>query len=183
MLSNFDLFYTIFKINVVTFGGGYTIAPIIMDEFVNKRNLISQEEMLDIIALAQSGPGALAVSTCLLTGYKINGIKGAFICTLGSVLPPLMVITVVYYFYASFQNNLYVRAALRGMSGIISAILIITSINLGRFALKKHPIFSGIVMIGSFIISFLTSINTAIIIFALALIGIVLFGQKEVKIP
>ena len=71
-----ELFTTFFRINAVTFGGGYTIVPVIRDEFMKKKGLIDEDEMLDIVALAQSGPGAMAISTSLLTGYKLRGVKG-----------------------------------------------------------------------------------------------------------
>ena len=101
-LSYLELFKTLFKINMITFGGGYTIAPVIMNDFCEKKNLITKEEMLDLIALAQSGPGALAVSTSLMTGYKTKGIKGAFVGAAASFLPPLLIISIIYLFYKQF---------------------------------------------------------------------------------
>lgn len=182
MISFLDLFFTIFKINAITFGGGYTIAPVMLDEFSKKRGLIEEDEMLDLIALAQSGPGALAVSVSLLIGYKLKGIGGALISILAAVLPPITIISTIYYFYAEFANNYWVRAALRGMSGVISAVLLLTTFRLGKQASRKRPIFASIIIVGTFLVSYFTNINTAFIILALMIIGVTLFSIKGVDI-
>lgn len=178
-MSYLELFLVIFKINAITFGGGFTIAPIIKDEFSNKRKLISEEDILNIIALSQSGPGALAVSTAFLTGYKIKGFLGGLVALSASILPPLIIISILFVAYKEFSDNNYVRAALRGMSGIISAVLVITSIQLAKQAIKKHLFFSSALMIVSFLVSYFTTINTALIIVALGLIGLFTFSFVE----
>lgn len=181
MISYIDLFKTIFKINLITFGGGYTIAPVMMDEFCKKRGLIDDDEMLDIIALAQSGPGALAISVSLLTGYKLRGRKGALVSALAGVLPPLLVISIIYYFYKAFAQNFRVRAALRGMGGVISAVLIITAIRLGKSSSKENPAFSYFLIGGTFLLSYFTNINTAFIIIGLAVLGAIVFSIKKLE--
>lgn len=178
-MSYLELFLIIFKINAVTFGGGFTIAPIIKDEFSTKRKLISEEDILNIIALAQSGPGALAVSTAFLTGYKIKGIVGGIVSLIAAILPPLIIISIIFIAYKEFSHNEYVRAALRGMGGIISAVLIITSIQLAKQAIKKHTIFSSCLILFSFMVSYFTNINTAIIIVILGLVGLAMFSLVE----
>lgn len=182
MISYFELFRALFKINSITFGGGQTIAPVILDEFSYKRKLISEEEMLDIIALAQSGPGSLAVSVSLLVGYKVKGIFGALTAMLSAILPPLILISIIYYFYQAFASNFWVRAALRGMSGVIGAVLVYTSISLARVALKTHPIFSTLCLVGSFAVAYFTNVNIAWVIVVLALIGLVLFSIKDIEV-
>lgn len=178
-LSYLELFKTLFKINMITFGGGYTIAPVIMNDFCEKKNLITKEEMLDLIALAQSGPGALAVSTSLMTGYKIKGIKGAFVGAIASFLPPLLIISIIYLFYKQFASNYWVRAALRAMSGVISAVLVITTYDLGKVAIKNYPVFSACVMVLSFVVGYFTTISVGIIVLFLAALGAILFRIKE----
>lgn len=167
------LFLTFLKINTFTFGGGYTIVPIIRDEFVYGKELIKDEDMLDIVALAQSGPGAMAISTSLLTGYKLRGPLGALVCMFASILPCLVIITIISSFYQSFRDNFYVNAALEGISGIISAVLLITVFNMGRAAMKKNWVFSLFTMVFSFVLGYFTSINTGLIILFLGLLGIV----------
>lgn len=174
-VSYLELFLTFFKINAFTFGGGYTIVPVIMDEFIRKKNLIEEEEMFDIVALAQSGPGAMAISTTILVGYRIKGPLGALVSTIASVLPCIMIISVISVFYQAFKTNFYVQSALLGISGIISAVLFITTYNMGKNAMKDHPIFSGILMLASFVLGMFTNINTAIIIVSLGIIGLFTF--------
>ncbi|HHX52071.1 MAG TPA: chromate transporter [Erysipelothrix sp.] len=183
-ISYSDLFFTFLKINAITFGGGYTIVPVIRDEFIHKKKLIDEEEMLNIVTLAQSGPGAMAISTSLLTGYRVKGFKGAITSLVASVLPPLVIITIVFFFYDAFKTNFWVKSALEGMAGVISAVLFITVFQMAKQALKDHKIFSSLLMIGAFTSSYFFQIHTVLIIITLALIGLVvftLFDEKEVK--
>lgn len=182
MISIWQLFLILFKVNAITFGGGYTIAPVLLDEFANKRDIVDEEEMLDMIALAQSGPGSLAASVSLLIGYRLKGLWGAFVGISASLLPPLIIISIVYLFYAEFATNYWVRAALRGMGGMIGAILLFTTIDLAKVALKQHPIFSAIMMVGSFLLVFFTNINVAFIIILLALIGLIVFSLPKLEV-
>ncbi|NLB28245.1 MAG: chromate transporter, partial [Clostridiaceae bacterium] len=93
-MTLWQFFLAIFKISSITFGGGYTIVPVIREEFVCKRDLLDDEEMYDLIALAQSAPGPIAVSTALLTGYKLKGRTGAILGVTAAILPPLIIISV-----------------------------------------------------------------------------------------
>ncbi|HZK29368.1 MAG TPA: chromate transporter [Clostridia bacterium] len=174
-MSLWHFFFVIFKISSVTFGGGYTIVPVIREEFVCKRQLLSDEEMFDLICIAQSAPGPIAVSTALLTGYKLKGRVGAILGVLAAMLPPLLIISVLFYFYEAFVDNVWVRAALRGMSGAISAAMIIAVYDLAKEALRQHRIFSFFLILSAFTVSFFTSVNTGLIILALGLIGIITF--------
>lgn len=175
-ISLLELFLTFFRINAITFGGGYTIVAVLRDEFVLRKEIIDEDEMLDLTALAQSGPGAMAINTSVLTGYKLRGIPGAITCMLASVSPCIIIITIVSYFYQEFRDNFFVNAALTGMGGVIAAVLIVTTYNMGRHALKKIPVFSGIVMILAFILSYVFNINSGLIILVFGLFGIVLFS-------
>ena len=183
-ISLSEIFFTFLKINTVTFGGGYTIVPVIRDEFMNRKKLIDEEEMLNIVTIAQSGPGAMAISTSLLTGYRLRGIQGALTALVASVLPCLVIITVLFYVYDAFSSNLWVKAALEGMAGVISAALIITVYSMAKQALKNHTFFSALMLIGAFVASYFFKIHTALIILALGFIGFLSFTllkEREVK--
>lgn len=183
-MSLWQFFFTIFKISGITFGGGYTIVPVIRNEFVVKRNLLSDEEMFDLIALSQSAPGPIAVSTALLTGYKLKGRTGAILGTVAAILPPLLIISVLFFVYESFAANFWVRAALRGMSGAISAIMIFAVYDLSRACLSRYKVFSGVLMLLTFLVGLFTSISTGLIILALGLFGILAFTFiPEERIP
>lgn len=181
-ISLLKLFLTFFKINSITFGGGYTIVPIIKDEFVEGLHLIEEDEMLDLVALAQSGPGAMAISTSLLTGYKLMGPLGAITCLVASVLPCIIIISLVTVFYSQFRSNYYISAALTGISGIISAVLFVTVFNMGKSALKKYPVFSFALMVFAFVLSFFFKIHTGLIILVCGIIGLFAFSLPFLEV-
>lgn len=172
-----QLFLIFFKINAVTFGGGYTIVPIIKSEFADKRHLIDNDEMLDLVALAQSGPGAMAISTSLLTGYKLLGPLGAITATLASVLPCLIFITIISYFYQAFRSNFWINAMLTGIGGVISAILLVTTFNMGKSVFKSHPVLTAILMSLAFILGYVFDVNSGLIILGAGIFGIFLFSK------
>ena len=178
-LSLWALFLTFFKINLFTFGGGYTIVPVIRDEFVQKRALIEEEEMLDLTALAQSGPGPMAVNTSILTGYRVCGPLGAVVALLAATLPCLLVITLLFYVYQSLRTNPWVNAAFSVMGGAISAILLLTTWNMGKVALKKHPAFGSGILLGAFISGFFLHLNAALIIAVSGTFSLLLFSFVE----
>lgn len=174
--SLLNLFLTFLRINAITFGGGYTIVAILRDEFSVKKNLIDNDEMLNITALSQSSPGPFAINTSILVGYKLKGIIGSLVCLLASVIPSLIIITVVSMFYQAFRDNFYVNAALRGMAGVISAVLIITSINMAKSAMKNHKIFSLVIMIIAFLASFVFKVSTVYIILFFGILSFITFS-------
>lgn len=183
-ISILKMFFIFLKISSFTFGGGYTIVPVIKDEFSIKRNLISENEMLDIVSIATSGPGPMAINASILTGYRLHKTLGAIVAAISAAIPSLVIITIISYFYKEFSNNYYVKAALTGMGGIISAILLITSYDMAKKALATNKIFSLIVMLSAFIASFVFNINTGLIILFVGLLGLVLFSiVEENKIP
>ncbi|WP_066901126.1 chromate transporter [Streptobacillus notomytis] len=129
-MSYFELFKTLFIINSITFGGGYTIIPIIRDEFVEKNNVISDEQMLKIITLAQSIPGVMTISTSFLVGYYTKGLLGSIIAVIASILPCIIVILLIAFSYSKFIGNIYVQKILKGISGAIIALLFYTVYNM-----------------------------------------------------
>lgn len=178
-ISYWELFLTFLKINTFTFGGGYTIVPVIRDEFVRKKGLISEEEMLDLTALAQSGPGPMAVNTSILAGYRLRGALGGLLALLAAGLPCLVIITLLFYVYKAMRENPWVNAAFAVMGGAISATLIITSLEMAKTALKKHRIFGSIIMLATFLAAYVLDINTGLIILVCGLVGLLLFSVVE----
>ncbi|WP_311562029.1 chromate transporter [Peptoniphilus duerdenii] len=175
-ISLIKLFLTFFKINALTFGGGYTIVPIVKDVFVEELEAISEDDMLDIVALAQGGPGAMAISTSILTGYKVCGPVGAVVALVASTLPCLITLSLVAKFYTEFKENFFISSALLGISGIISAVLFITVLRMGKTAYKKHPLFSSVVMAIIFLLGMFANMDTVYLIIFSALSGIIVFG-------
>lgn len=172
ILKNIDLFKTLLKINAVTFGGGYTIVPIIRDEFVKNKKIIDDDEMMKIIALAQSCPGAMAINTSILLGYRINKTKGAIASVLAATLPCLVIISIVSLIYNKIHDNPFINMMLISMSGAISAILLLTVVDLAKSNLKKDKALGIGIMILAFVMGFVFNINVAIILLACACIGV-----------
>ena len=100
-----SLFFQVLRIGAFTFGGGYVIVTLMKTKFVDQYHWIDEEEMLDMVAVAQSGPGAMAINTSILVGYQVGGIPGAAVSLLGTILPPLLIIMVISFFYTAFKTN------------------------------------------------------------------------------
>ena len=109
------LFASTFKLSACTFGGGFVIIPLMRKKFVEELHWIEEEEMMDLTAIAQSSPGAIAVNASILVGYHVAGIKGALTTVVGTILPPLIIISIISMFYAAFRDNIYVSMAMTGM--------------------------------------------------------------------
>ena len=116
-MSNFYLesFKTFFKIGLFTLGGGYAMIPIIESEVVDKKKWVSKEDFLDIIAIAQSCPGVLAINVSVFIGYKMKKVKGAVCTSLGTALPSFLIILAIAMFFHQFEDNKVVAAIFRGI--------------------------------------------------------------------
>ena len=119
-----QLFTTFFKIGLFTFGGGYAMIPLIQREVIEKHKWISDKDFLDMLVLAQSSPGPIAVNTAVFVGYKMRGVVGAIATTLGTVLPSFIVILLLALFFAEVRDNRYVDAAFRAMRPAVVALIV-----------------------------------------------------------
>jgi chromate transporter len=179
MLTYRQLFLKTLKISAVTFGGGYTIVPVMRDAFVNKDKIIQDEEMLNLIAIAQSAPGPIAVNTAILIGYKLKGIRGAVTTTIATVLPPLIIISIISFIYVQFQSNTTIQAALTGMRGSISAIMAVAVFSMGKNVLRANKAFSAFLMILVFLAGYFTPLPTISLIVFSGLTGFLFFGRRK----
>ena len=175
-MSLLEMFIIFTKIAFFTFGGGYTIVPVIKDEFSTKTNLIDEEEMLDIVSISTSGPGPMAINASILTGYRLHGFIGGVIAAIASALPSLFIITILSFFYKAFSKNYFVNAALKGMGGVIAATLVITSYKMAKQSLKTHKILGVCIMVSAFIASYIFNINTGLIILVVAIFGLFIYS-------
>lgn len=118
------MFTSMFYLSACTFGGGYVIVSLIRDVFVKKYHWIDDDEMLDLVAIAQSSPGAIAVNGAIVVGYKLAGILGVIVALLATILPPFMILSLVSLVYDAFIANLWIRWLLEGMqAGVVAIIL------------------------------------------------------------
>ena len=117
------MFLSTLYLSAFTFGGVYVIVTLMKDKFVDKYHWIEENEMLDLIAIAQSAPGAIAVNGAIVVGYKLAGIVGVLTAILGTVLPPFLIISVISVFYQMFCDNFIISQLLDGMQAGVGAVI------------------------------------------------------------
>nr|WP_180211255.1 chromate transporter [Dorea formicigenerans] len=177
-----ELFKNIFVISACTFGGGFVISGMIKQKFTEKLHWISEEEILDMTAIAQSAPGALGVNMAIITGYRIRKIPGALICTLGAALPPLIIISVISVFYNQFQNNAIIARALQVMRAGVAAVIVDVVINLASNIFKTKNVLWIMLMIASFIATVFFKVSAIVLIVICSEIGLfysIMTGRRK----
>lgn len=174
-----QLFMSTFSLSAFTFGGGYVIVPLMKKRFVDRLGWLDEDEMLNLITLAQSSPGAVAVNTSMLVGRRMAGLLGMLVATLGTVLPPLITLSVISLFYTAFRDNIVVNAVLKGMQAGVAAVIADVVASLGAKEIKQ--VISALIMAGVFCASFFFKVNVVYIILVCGSIGAVRvwLGQKR----
>lgn len=165
-----------FKISAFTFGGGYVIVPLQKRRFVDELGWFEEDEMLDMIAIAQSAPGPIAINASIITGYRLFGVRGGVLAAIATALPPLLILTVVSYFYTLFAHNPIVRAVLKGMQAAVAALIIHTIITMTENLIQKRSAFQMIMFLICLLITLFTGINVAWLILASALASLLFFA-------
>ena len=165
------LFFSTFKLSACTFGGGFVIIPLMRKKFVEELGWIQEDEMMDLAAIAQSSPGAIAVNASILVGYHVAGIPGAMLTVLGTVLPPLIIISIISMFYQAFRDNAYVNKAMAGMLCGVAAVICDVVISMAKNILQEKRLLPVIVMLGSFIAVRFLSVDIISIIIICGVIG------------
>ena len=140
------LFASTFMLSAVTFGGGYVIVPLLKRKFVDELHWIDEQEMLDMVAIAQSSPGPLAVNASIIIGYRMAGVPGALLTALGTVLPPLVIISVISAFYAAFRDNRIVSLVLKGMQAGVAAVIASVVITMATGVLRQKRVLPVCIM-------------------------------------
>lgn len=167
-----QLFWSTFCISVCTFGGGFVIVSFMKKKFVDELHWMDEQEMLDYTALAQTSPGAIAVNAAMLVGWRMAGFAGMLTAMVGTVLPPMIILSLVSLCYAAFATNAYVGAALRGMQAGVAAVIIDVALQLGsKVAVTRSPLHIGI-MLAAFVAVWFFKVNVMWILLAAALIGV-----------
>lgn len=166
------LFSSMLYISAFTFGGGFVIVSLMQKKFVDQLHWMEEEEMLDMTALAQASPGAIAVNAAILVGRKVAGGAGMAVAVLGTILPPMVVLSVISLAYQAFASNLWVAAALKGMQAGVAAVIVDVSWRLGsRVVKERDPLAMGL-MIAAFILSYAFHVNVIYLILGAALLGV-----------
>jgi len=173
-----DLFYSFFKIGAFTLGGGYVMIPLIEKEVVDNRKWIQQEDFTDMLALAQSAPGPIAINTAVFVGYKLRKLKGLIVAVSGVVIPAFTTILLVAVFFAGIKDNPIVERIFAGIRPAVVALIVLPVVNM----LKKGKFRFGIILIAlaSALTVWILGISPVWVMAAAGILGIV-FGEIRDK--
>ena len=167
------LFFSMLYISTFTFGGGFVIITFMKRKFVDELHWIDEDEILDLTALAQSSPGAIAVNAAILVGWRVAGFAGMLVAIVGTILPPMVILYVISFFYAAFASNLYVAMVLKGMQAGVAAVILDVVFSLGGKVVKEKSALNLVIMALAFCAVFFFNVNVIYIILAAALVGLV----------
>lgn len=168
-ISYGKLFLTMLEISAFTFGGGFVIIGMMQKKFCDEMHWVSEDEVMDMCAIAQSSPGALAVNSAIIFGYRIGGIRGALVSTLAVIIPPLIIISIICRIYDAFCTNTIVQTALQVMRGGVAAVIVDVVWDLASKVMNTHDMINIVMMIVSFIASWFFKIGSIqLILFFLA---------------
>lgn len=171
-----QLFCSTFMLSACTFGGGFVIVSLMKKEFVEKLDWLEEDEMLDVTAIAQSSPGPIPVNASVILGYRMGGILGSFVAVLGTILPPMFIISIIAVFYEQFRANVYIATALQVMRAGVAAVIFDVVLNLAKNVCATRRI----LYIGSMILAFycavVLDISAMIIILVCLAIGLIDLG-------
>lgn len=185
MKKNLEIYWKLFlsmlSISAFTFGGGFVIISLMKKKYVENLKWIEDDEMLDLAAIAQSSPGALGVNAAVIVGYKVKKIPGAVVSTIATIIPPLVIISVISFFYAQFRDNRIIQIALQVMRAGVAAVIFDVVFNLAKNVLSTKSILFISMMFLTFIASYFFKVSAITIILICAFIGLltVLIGNKK----
>ena len=177
------LFISTFTLSAFTFGGGYVIVPLMRKKYVETLKWIEEDEMMDLISIAQSAPGPIAVNSSIIIGYRLAGVPGALVTVFGTVLPPMVVLSVISQFYTAFRDNVIVSLVLKGMGIGVAAVIVDVVYTMAKgVAVTKNKL-QIIVMILSLIAALFFDVNVVWVVLACGLIGAinVIVQDKKAK--
>ena len=158
------IFLSTLYLSAFTFGGGYVIITLMKQKFVDELHWIDDDEMLDMVAIAQSSPGPIAVNGAVIIGYKLEGIAGVFSAVLGAVLPPFVILTVISMFYSAFRNLFVVQSLLTGMKAGVSAVILSVVYDMAAGVIKGKDRVNIGVMILAFVATYFGKVNVVFVI-------------------
>lgn len=166
------LFFSTLYLSAFTFGGGYVIVTLMKKKFVDEYHWIEENEMLDLVAIAQSSPGAIAVNGAIVVGYKLAGIAGAVTAIIATIIPPFVIISLISVFYNAFRTNFLVSQMLEGMQAGVGAVIAAVVFEMGAGVVHgKNPV-SMAIMVLVFLAACVLGINVVYIVIVCGLFGL-----------
>lgn len=173
-----ELYWTFFRIGGLTFGGGLTMLPMLKYELVEKREWVSEEQLLDCYAIGQCTPGIIAVNTATYVGYLRRGIAGGISATMGMISPSVIIITLVALCLESFMDNVWLQHALMGVRGVVCALMLNTVLTLAKKSLVSKVTY--VICILAFLAAMFTEIPLIVIVLLSGVAGVLKeMGKKE----
>ena len=177
--SLWQLFATFFKTGLFTFGGGYAMIAILQEELVDKKKWITNKDMLDMIVIAESTPGVIAVNTATSVGYKTRGVLGAIVATLGVILPSFLIISVLSYLIDAFQSNVWYQSAFKGIQACVTVLVVNAFTKM--FKQIEHDAYNYIAFVVAFAIAAFTNFSVIYLILIGGVCGFVVTLLKDKK--
>lgn len=178
-VSLIKMFTSTFTLSMFTFGGGFVIVPLMKKKFVDELHWVEEKEMMDLVAIAQSSPGAIAVNGSIIIGYRLKGIVGALVNILATVLPPLIILTIISYCYDAFRSSAVVSFAMRGMQAAVAAVIVDVVFNMIKGLIAERNRVGIVVMILALIANTVFKVNILILIVVCGAIGTVNTMSRE----
>ena len=178
-VSLIKMFTSTFTLSMFTFGGGFVIVPLMKKKFVDELHWVEEKEMMDLVAIAQSSPGAIAVNGSIIIGYRLKGIVGALVNILATVLPPLIILTIISYCYDAFRSSAVVSFAMRGMQAAVAAVIVDVVFNMIKGLIVERNRVGIVVMILALIANTVFKVNILILIVVCGAIGTVNTMSRE----
>lgn len=178
------LFVSTLYLSTFTFGGGYVIVTLMKQKFVDELHWIEEDEMLDLIAIAQSAPGAIAVNGAIVVGYKLAGLAGTLVAIVATIIPPFVIITVISYFYELLRDNFVVSKLLAGMQAGVGAVIASVVWDMGGGVVNQKSAASDLIMAATFIAACVFRVNVIYLILACIALGVLrtlLTGRRNAK--
>lgn len=175
------IFLSTLYLSAFTFGGGYVIVTLMKKKFVDEYGWIREDEMLDLIAIAQSAPGAIAVNGAIVVGYKLAGMAGAVTAIIATVIPPFVIISLISVCYELFRDNFIVSQILEGMQAGVAAVIAAVVWEMGAGIVRGKDPASLTIMAGVFAAACIFQVNVVWIVIVCALLGVIrtLWGRRK----
>ena len=175
------IFISTLYLSAFTFGGGYVIVTLMKKKFVDEYHWIEEDEMLDLVAIAQSSPGAIAVNGAIVVGFKLAGLPGTLVAILGTIIPPFVIISVISVFYEAFRDSFLVSRMLHGMQAGVGAVIASVVYSMGSGVVHSKDFISILIMAAAFLASCVFGVNVIYIILICGMLGAVrtLFKKRH----
>ena len=167
------LFKSMFVLSACTFGGGFVIVSLMKKRYVEELKWLDEDEMLDVTAITQSSPGPLPVNASVIIGYRMAGVVGSLTAILGTIIPPMVIISIISLFYNQFRTNPYIATALQVMRAGVAAVIFDVVINLAGNVIKTKRILYIAMMVIAFVATYFLDISAMGVIIVCLCIGLI----------